>query len=573
MFARLLLALVIVGLLAVGLLQPVEQETVWLLCLWATVPLAGVLLWLSYPTVPRGVNRSVVVLGIAVTVGFLMISMQLLRQQVVRAGETYARVHIDPASGQVTANVRPVLAEQKVIRGTIYDRDNLALVSSQPATDGFVKRVYPVADQGYDPAAFSNVVGFYSRNYGQSGLEATYSDYLSGSVVNTWQSVQDSVLGRPQVGNSVHLTLDADLQAATYELLRGVRGSIVILDTRTGAVLAMASMPGYDPRGLSFDYAAPDWQVEEARVNAFWQEINSEAAGQPLVNRATQGQYPPGSTFKTVTAVAALEYPQAGQPNTIRCFNELPVESGAPPVVNAVPGLASLTGDPSDLERVYAYSCNVAFAQYALRLEQSRFTDVATRFGLVTPATIDAAPPQFPDLATAPSRLYVEGGFLSRPAALADTGYGQGQLLVTPLQMALVAQAVANSGAMMQPYIVERVDHADGRTLYRHQPRAVQQVMTGQTAAVMRQNMRAVAQYGFGSDISRYVNQPVGGKSGTGEHVPGATPHAWFIAIGPIEQPRYAVAVIIERGGEGSTVGARVAGQAMQLAFELVGAE
>lgn len=568
---RTAVAIVAAALIILGLVQPVEQETIWLICLWASAPLIGLLFWLSQPPLPRGLNRSIFHLGIVVALGFVLIGLQLLRMQVVRADDIYSRIQIDAESGQITSNVRPVLAAQKVIRGNIFDRNGDLLVSSQLIDNGFVRRTYPVADQlGYDPAAFSNVVGFFSRNFGQSGLEATFSEYLSGERGNPVDTIQSNLLNEPQVGNNLHLTLDARLQAQVYELLRGRRGAIVVLDARTGEVLALASMPGFDPRGLSFNYAAESWSAEDARVSEFWRQINSDGAGQPLINRATQGQYPPGSTFKTVTAVAALENAREAEPNNIRCFNELDVEVGAPPVVNAVPNLASLTGDPSDLERVYAYSCNVAFAQYALRLGAERLAAVAERFDIYEPQNAPGLYTGFADLSTTPSRLFVEPNFLARPAALADTGYGQGQLLVTPLQMALVAQAVANDGVLMEPYLVDRITRPDGSTVLQRRAQRIRQAMSQQTAATMRENMRAVGVYGFGSAISQFVpGVAIGGKSGTGEHVPGAPPHAWFMAIAPVDAPRYAVAVIVESGGEGSSVGAQLAGQALAAAFAL----
>ncbi len=561
------------ALLVFGLLQPVDRYTIWLLCLWASAPLLGIVAWFSRPPLPRGLNRSVYNLGIIIVVGFTLISLQLLRQQVIQAEAIYNRTEIDIDSGLITSNVRPVLASQRVVRGQILDRTERVLVDSEVVRDGFARRTYPLANvHGYNPAAFSNIVGFFSTRFGQSGLEATYSDYLSGERGSAINQVQSNLFDQAQVGNNLHLTLNAQLQAQASALLGGRPGSIVVLNPQTGAVLAMVSTPGFDPQQLSFNYDAEDWNAENQRISQYWQQINSDGAGQPLLNRPTQGQYPPGSTFKTVTAVAALENSLIAEPNDIRCFNTLEVETGAPPVVNAVENLASLTGDPSDLERVYAYSCNVAFAQYALRLNgdgEDRFEDVAGRFDFFEPQEAPSIYREFRDLSTLPSRLYVEPGFLDRPAALADTGYGQGQLLVTPLQMALVASAVANDGVMMEPYLVERVTRPDGSIVFERNPTTIRRVMSARTAATMRDHMQAVAQYGFGSVISQYVPAPVGGKSGTGEHVPGAPPHAWFIAIAPLDEPRYAVSVMVESGGEGSSVGGTLAGQVLAAAFAL----
>jgi peptidoglycan glycosyltransferase len=567
---RMLAGIGALALLIFGLVQPVGQDQLWLLCLWASAPLLGIVAWLTQPPPPRGLNRSVYNLGMVIALGFVLMSLQLLRQQMVQASAIYNRIEIDTASGQITSNVRPVLASQRVVRGNMYERDGALLVSTEVVEGGFASRVYPLAYQlGFDPAAFSHVVGFFSTRFGQSGLEATFGEYLSGEQGSAFNSMRNDLLDLPQVGNDLHLTIDARLQAQAYNLLGGRRGSVVLLDPRTGEVLALASVPGFDPRGLSFDYSAENWNAENARISQYWDQINSDVAGQPLLNRATQGQYPPGSTFKTVTAVAALENPDEAMDEPITCPNELPVETGAPPVVNAVSNLGARTGNPSNLERVYAYSCNTAFAQYALRLGAETFEEEAARFDFYRPQDVPPIYEEFTDLPTVPSRLYVEPGFLNRPAALADTGYGQGQLLVTPLQMALVAAAIANDGEMVQPYLVKRVIRPDGGIVYEHRDSAIiRRVMSPETAAAMRDHMQAVGEYGFGSVVNDVVpGVPVGGKSGTGEHVPGAPPHAWFIAIAPVDNPRYAVSVMIESGGEGSSVGATLAGQVLAAAF------
>lgn len=560
-----------IGLLVLGIIQPVEKEPLWLICLWGAAPLMGVFAWLSIPPVPRGFARSLHNLGLVVLVGFVLLSLQLLRQQVIKAEAIYTHTVVSE-SGYVTTNVRPVVASQRVVRGKIIDQTGLHLASSEVVENGFVRRIYPIAE-AFDIAAFSNIVGFFSTRYGQSGLERTYNEYLTGERGDTLARLQDELLGHPQVGNDLHLTLNALLQAHAYTLLGGRSGSIIVLNPKSGAVLAMVSVPGFDLRGLSFDYTADDWNAENMRISQYWQHINSGGAGQPLINRPTQGLYPPGSTFKTVTAVAVLENAQVGRPDDIRCTDEFKPEPSSPPVVNAVRhGLSSYTGDPSDLERVYAYSCNVAFAKYAIRLGADRLSHQALLFDIFPPHEAPRSYEKVSDLFTAASLLYIDPGFLDRPAALADTGYGQGQLLVTPLQMTMVAAAIANDGVMMRPYLVDRVVFPEtGQVVFEQIPQQIRRTMSSETAATMRDNMRAVGQYGFGSVVNNYSPAGVtfGGKSGTGEHVPGLPPHAWFIAIAPVDDPRYAVVVMVEQGGEGSSVAAQLAGQVLQAAFEI----
>ncbi|WP_298817681.1 peptidoglycan D,D-transpeptidase FtsI family protein [Chloroflexus sp.] len=559
---------VALALLGYGIWLPVEQEPRWLLLLWIGGPLAGLVLLsrLSDTSPGSELARAVSRVGGVIIIGFLMLSLQLLRQQFVQAGAISNYVVVS-AEGNTTSNVRPVLATQRVIRGSMFDRRGRTLVESV-LVNGIARRTYPLAGQ-YDMSAFGHILGFFSTRYGQSGLEAIYNEYLSGERGNEWQLLLSEWTGETQRGNSLTLTLDAELQARVAALLGNRQGAVVVLDPRTGAILALVSRPGFDPGQLVVDPAAPDLAAERQRVSDYWSQLNRDDSGQPLLNRATQGRYPPGSTFKTVTAVAVLEHPFQGQPNQITCPNEYFPQPDAPPIVNAVDNLGARIGEPATLERVYAFSCNTAFAQYAVRLGADRLAEVAQRFDIFLPNRIPSGFRPLRDLPSDPSLLAVRPDFLDQPRALADTGYGQGQLLVTPLQMAMVAATIANDGVMMQPYLVQRITRPDGSEIWWTGQHAIRRVMASGTARRMREYMAAVAQYGFGSVISQMVNQPVGGKSGTAEHVPGAPPHAWFIAIGPLETPRYAVAVIIEQGGEGSGAAARLAGEVLAAAFAL----
>lgn len=562
---RALAAVLAAGLIIYGIAQPVERDVTWLICLWAAAPLMGLVAWFSQPETPPGLARSVSNLGLIVLIGFVLLSLQLLRQQFVSANLIYNHVAY-AADGSTTSNVRPVIASQRILRGRIIDRNGVVLVDSE-SVEGFARRIYPLASL-YDPTAFSHIVGFFSPRYGQSGLERSYAEWLTGDRGSEWDRLREEWLGSQRRGNDLKLTLNADLQARAAAAIGGRVGSAVVLDPRTGAVLAMVSRPGYDPGQLAFNPAAPDRDAENLRAGQYWEFLNSDGSGQPLLNRAAQGLYPPGSTYKTVTAVGVLEHPEPGGPDTIICPEVYHPQPDAPPVVNSVSGLASLTGDPSNLERVYAYSCNTAFAQYATRLGADLMAETAARFDIFRPQDAPATYGAFGDLPTAASLLYVDPGFLNQPRALADTGYGQGQLLVTPLQMAMVAAAIANDGVLMRPYLVQEITRPDGELIRQPGPQPIRRAMSERTAQTMLKNMAAVAQYGFGRSVSDWVpGIPVGGKSGTAEHVPGATPHAWFIAVAPLDNPRFAVAVMLESGGEGSGAGAELAGQILAAAF------
>jgi penicillin-binding protein A len=551
-------------LIAIGIWQPVAAEARWLALLWLAAPTAGLALRLLLPTPAAALPRAVANLGLVLLVGFTMLSLQLLRQQFVQS-EAVVRHSVVAADGGVTANVRPVLESQRVLRGSIVDRRGRILVESQ-AVAGTAQRIYPIAAD-YDIQAFAHLLGFFSLRYGESGLESVYSDYLTGRRGSLWQQLQQRAVGGQPQGNDLTLTIDAELQARSAELLGGRTGSVVVLEPSSGAIRALVSAPSYDPRSLTVDPTQPA-SVEAARIAAGWAELNAEGAQQPLLNRATQGLYPPGSTFKALTAMAELEQEGLFGADQISCPAEYYPQDNAPPVVNARADLTALIGEPATFERVFAYSCNTAFAQYALRIGAADLARAAAQFGIVTPEQADAGEPLLRDLPAAGALLYVTPDFLSQPRALADTGYGQGELLVTPLHMALIAAATANDGVLMEPYLVQQIVRPDGTVQAERNPTALARVMSQETAAVLRSAMGAVAEYGFGSAISAEVpGVTVGGKSGTAEHAPGAAPHAWFIALAPLEQPRYAVAVMLEAGGEGSGAAAQLAGRVLAAAF------
>lgn len=563
MMRRVLLWSVIVPLVF-GMTRSPEDEWVWLLCLWVSVIPATILGLQQIPMYLRtdATQRSLQSLTIVLIIGFGMLSLQLLRQQVIWSKYVSDKVVVVPNTGEAYSNVRHIMANARVNRGQMTDRTGLVLVDTTVAEDGRTARRYPLKN----PTAFVPLLGVVSPRYGVSGLEASYEDYLTGNR-NALGTFFRTISSQPAQGDNVELTIDARLQQASYELLANRTGSVVVLDPKSGAILAMASSPSYNPYDLSIDLGA-NRVADQARITANWQRLVDPVANQPLLNRAIQGRYPPGSTFKLVTAAAVLEHAAIAKPDEITCPETFESEVGAPLVVNAVSNLRDRTGDPASFRSVLAFSCNTAFAQYAQRLGPIRFTSSAERMGFVLPTRTNEAI-VLQDLPTEPSILYVQPNFLTRPAALADTGYGQGELLVTPLQMAMVTALIANDGVMMQPYLVQRVTRPNGNELYRHRSLAIRRSISSGTARKMRDAMRFAITDGFGGAAQVGVPANVGGKSGTAEY--GAdTTHAWFVAIAPIENPRFAVAVMLEGGGEGSGAGAQLAGQVLQSAFAYV---
>jgi peptidoglycan glycosyltransferase len=432
------------------------------------------------------------------------------------------------------------------------DRNGALLAETK---DG--RRIYPNADLGH-------LVGFNSRLYGNTGVESSFDEYLSGAkTLSPTQILQARLLGTPvqTTAADVKLTLDTNLQQVAQVALGERAGAVVLLDTQTGAILAMAGYPRFDPNQLVLPERATEADV--ANVQAAWQSLTGRADS-PLLNRGAQGRYPPGSVIKTLTAAAALD--SGVMPNAegqVTCPNRLETEAGAPPVRNSVEGLAGRTGDPSDLRRVFAWSCNTAFAQLGLAIGAERFGEYAARFGLHYAETVSVTA-DLKDIAGDVGTIAGDPAFLQRPVALADTAFGQGQAQVTPLDMAQMVAVIANNGVLLRPYIVQEARTGD-KVLYEAKPEPIQYVISPEAAQQMRSIMQTSVEIGYARPVA-LPGVTIGAKTGTAETPTGA-PHAWFVALAPVEQPRFAIAVIVENGGEGSGAALPVARQVLAAAL------
>jgi peptidoglycan glycosyltransferase len=331
------------------------------------------------------------------------------------------------------------------------------------------------------------------------------------------------------------LTIDPRIQEAAATALGNRPGAVVALDPKTGAVLAMVSTPGYDPAA-----------IDERGASLLTDPSN------PLLNRATQGQYPPGSTFKTVTAAAALEAGQYQQDAKFRCPSGYVVEGFVIACKGVPPGVREY-----DLAHAYAWSVNATFAEIAVNTGASELVRIARRFGFEERIPFD--------IALTESHLLRKGESFNN-VLLANTGFGQGQLTVTPMQMALVAATVANHGVLMQPYLVQEIRTPSGEVLTRHEPQAIRQVIRPETAAILRGFMVTAVKEGF-SGAAAVPGVEVGGKTGTAETGSGQNTHAWFISIAPANDARIAVAVIVENAGQGATIAAPIAQAVMRAAL------
>ena len=502
----------------------------WIGVLWLSwVPLL-VAIWPDLPPTVPAFGRSVLRMTMVFLSILTLCAVQLLRVQIVMSDSITHRVGVDPVSGDVVSN--PLLTEEALStrRGAIYDRDGTVLAWTT-FQGGVARRVYP------EPAT-AEITGYFSPLlYGASGLEASWDDELAGRAGgNPLIQSLEALRGLPARGFDLRLTLAADLQRQAHAALGDRPGAVVLLDVQTGAVLALASTPSFDPNALVVVTPAD----REPALQA-WAALQDDPRA-PLVQRATSGIYPPGSTFKTVTVAAAIDRGIA-QPGTIyEDAGELTIAGHTLIEANRPnPEQTEWT-----LQDAFSWSLNVVFAQVGLQLGGDALAEAARGWGW------DGAIPF--DLPVAPSQVSVAPGFLDDPLAVAETAFGQGELLATPLQMALLAAGIANEGGVMRPYLVDSVSQQDGPAVWQTQP-TLWRHGTGPEAARQTAGLMVNA-VEFGALGNAYVpGYTIGGKTGTAETGVG-DPHAWFIGFidNPGEPPRYAVAVILEAGGAGGQV-------------------
>jgi penicillin-binding protein A len=326
----------------------------------------------------------------------------------------------------------------------------------------------------------------------------------------------------------------------------------VLMDAETGAIYSLISKPHIDPNRLYAGYGATS-NEDIARASEYWQEIN-EMEGSPLLFRPTQGLYAPGSVFKTITTVSALENEVAEPSTTFRNEGALVVGSHVIEEQNLPDdGRVNFT-----LSQSYGYSLNVVYADLGIRLGPQRLAETARQFGFES---------QIPfDLEVTESRIANDPAYLEGDIGLAETAFGQGQLFATPMQIALMTQAVVNEGEISEPYMVDRVEDREGNVLNRTNTSTWRDAMEPEIAEEMMQIMLESVDTGWasGAQIPGAIS---GGKTGTAE-VGDRTPHAWYTGFAGREEPRYVVAVVVEHGGSGGEVALPIAREMLVRAMD-----
>jgi penicillin-binding protein A len=426
-------------------------------------------------------------------------------------------------------NARLIYRQLEIRRGLIYASNGRTVLAKNRSRrrDGFTiyTRVYPYA------GLFAHVIGYNTIDQGRSGIELADNDFLTAAndnLATQLRNLGDSLRGQTVTGDNLVTSLSVPAQKAAARGMAGKVGAVVALQPSTFRVLAMYSNPTFNPNTVVENFA----------------RLNRARSGAPLLNRATQGLYAPGSTFKTVTATAALNTGLYTPTTTINAFGSCLQPSAQFPIF--VP-LCNASGEsfPGSVTLTYALtqSINTVFAQVGLKLGSSRMIQYMQRFGFFSKPALD-----FPADELAASGRYANGHMLGLHTHMdvARLAIGQERLGVTPFQMAEVAATIGNGGLLMQPTLIDRAVQPGGSVDYKASPHVIDRVMSSTTAQELGGMMQNVVDEGTGQAANLGGLTTVAGKTGTAETgVPGINT-AWFIAFAPVQHPRIAVAVVVE---------------------------
>lgn len=428
-------------------------------------------------------------------------------------------------------NARQDDLAEDTIRGTITDQDGIVLAETIVAEDGTETRSYPYGE------VFAHVIGYSDEDYGKTGLESAENYDLLTSNTFFLEKLQNEFQDEKNTGDTVVTTLNAELQQAAYDALGDNKGAVVIMEASTGKILTMVSKPSYDPN----------------QIVAQWETLNADEENSPMLNRATQGAYAPGSTFKIVTALeymreysdyASYSYNCTGSitlnDTTIHCFN------------STVHGL-------EDLRSSFANSCNASFANIGLLLDRTSYRETAEDllFNKSLPSVLG----------------YSKSSFAidedSTDAEVMMTAMGQGDTLVSPYHMALIVSAIANDGVLMEPYLVDKITTYSGTEISSNVPKSYKRLMTSDEASQLQEYMQAVVSEGTGTDLSG-ASYSVAGKTGTAEYSmsDGEKMHSWFVGYTNVDDPELVISVIIEGyDGDNSSRAVPIAKQILDVYY------
>lgn len=403
-------------------------------------------------------------------------------------------------------NKRRWINEEYVLRGMIVDRNGKILAKSEKLEKGQVR-------QYQFGSLYSHIIGYSDKAYGKAGLESSYNEnLLNMHGDNPFKEMKEKITGPRENGNNLILSVDHELQSYVEQRLRGKKGAIVLMNPKNGEIYAMVSKPDFDPSYLTKN----------------WEEI-TEDQDSPLLNRATMGLYTPGSVFKVITTTAAIENKNIKK--NFQCEGAVNIDG------YILRDYKETAHGEVGLEEALIKSCNVAFSQIGLELGETKLKNTAEKymFNQIIPFDLLTKTSAFP-----------QKGNMSRPE-LGASAIGQGKILTTPLNMAMTASAIANDGLMMKPILVKEVISPEGKTITTNTSKILSRTSSASTAKEIKNMMIKVVQQGTGKNAS-IKNVTVAGKTGTAENE-SAKEHAWFIGFAPAEDPKVAIAVVLENIG------------------------
>lgn len=397
-------------------------------------------------------------------------------------------------------------------RGTIYASGGQVLAETQTDENDKETRVYP-----YDNL-FAHAVGYASN--GKFGIEASANYYLINSNAKLSDKVASDVAGVKYPGDSVVTTLDVGMQEVAFQSLGVYKGAIIVSEPSTGKILAMVSKPDYNPN----------------EIDDIWDELINDKDSTVLLNRVTQGLYPPGSTFKIVTALEYIrENPDTYNQYTYQCNGKY---TSGQDTINCYHG--SVHGY-EDFAKSFAKSCNASFANIGMQLDRTRFNDTLTDllFNQELPVSF----------AYNKSKLTVSEE--TSDSDIMQAAIGQGTTQITPLHLNMITCAIANKGMLMKPYMVDYVKNNEGNIIKQFSPDSFKRLMSEEEAAALTDLMREVVETGTGTKLSG-LKYTAAGKTGSAEYSNVKTEsHAWFTGFAPAEEPEVCVTIIIEGAGSG----------------------
>ena len=414
-------------------------------------------------------------------------------------------------------NTRQDTFADRVVRGKIMSSDGEVLAQTNVSEDGTEERSYPYNN------VFAHVVGYDSN--GKSGLESEANFQLLSSHEFFFNQIRNEFMGTKNTGDTVVSTLNADLQTTAYNSLGDRRGAVVALEPSTGKILALVSKPDFDPNTISEN----------------WDTLVNDETNSSLLNRATMGQYPPGSTFKVVTALDYFRTRGSFNGFSFDCQGSITKENHTIQCYNGE------VHGTEDFYTAFANSCNCAFAEIGTELGGASLLKISEDllFNKKLPLT-----------SYRKSSFTLNGS--SGIPLIMQTAIGQGNTLVSPMHMALITSAIANDGLLMKPYLIDKVTNAGGDTIRTTEPTDYKRLMTSNEAALLGKLMEGVVQNGTASALNGR-GYTVAGKTGSAEYDENGSSHSWFIGYSNVDKPDLVVAIIVEGGGTGSEAAVPIA--------------